>query len=241
MGAGGDSFAIASSGASVVGNTGSDAITIANGITGIKTDANIERIELSQNLAGYKFGVVAGTGIQVQTTAGVVVATIPSLNQTTTLVFTDGSAPLIQTGGSAFSLGGLAISTAAAAAVAATLNSADKSSVGASGTASVGISGAGTSTDGGAAVATTYTISAGTYTHTIAGFGAGDILKLFTGATMTVSADSDNADGIQSVSLADAATGATTTITLTGLTSAQDAGLFNQGSFNTVFGAGTIA
>lgn len=70
MSAGGDSIAIASSGASVIGNTGNDAITIASGTTAVKTDANIERIGLTGNLADYKFGVVPGTGIQIQTTAG---------------------------------------------------------------------------------------------------------------------------------------------------------------------------
>ena len=98
-----------------------------------------------------------------------------------------------------------------------------------------------TLTDGGAAVNTLYTVNAGTYTTTIAGFGAGDVLKLFAGAALSVTPDTNDADGIQAFTLADGVNGTTTTIILTGLTSAQDAGLFNLGGFATQFGAGTIA
>jgi hypothetical protein len=125
-----DSFTISTSGMTLYGSAGNDSVTIASGVTGVKLDANIERILLAGNLADYKFAVVAGTGIQVQTAAGAVVVTIPSLNQDGTMVFADGSAPLIQTGASAFSLGGLTVSTTAAAALAATLNTSDKSTAG---------------------------------------------------------------------------------------------------------------
>ncbi len=47
-------------------------------------------------------------------------------------------------------------------------------------------------------------------------------------------------DGIQSIQAVDATTGGAVTITLTGLTVAQDAGVFNLPSFNTVFGAGSL-
>jgi len=87
----------------------------------------------------------------------------------------------------------------------------------------------------------TFTIASGAYAATIDKFAATDVLKFFTGAIINVTPDIDNADGKQVFTAADSTSGATTTITLTGLTAAQDAGLFNQPSFATVFGAGTIA
>jgi hypothetical protein len=87
----------------------------------------------------------------------------------------------------------------------------------------------------------TYTIVSGSYSATIDKFANGDVLKFFTGASITVSPDANQADGTQVLVAADTVAGTTTTITLTGLTPDQDAGLFNQNSINTVFGAGTIA
>ena len=87
----------------------------------------------------------------------------------------------------------------------------------------------------------TFTIASGTYAATIDKFAATDVLKFFTGAIINVLPDIDNADGKQVLTAQDSTTGTTATITLTGLTAAQDAGLFNQPSFATVFGAGTIA
>jgi hypothetical protein len=94
--------------------------------------------------------------------------------------------------------------------------------------------------DGGSTVNTTYTVASGTYTATISGFGAGDKLSFFAGASTQVLPDTSDADGIQSIQASDAATGTTTTITLTGLTTEQDTALFNIPSMGTVFGAGTI-
>ena len=242
LGAGDNNFTVSNSGTTLIANAGIDTVKIAAGVTDVKTDANLERIELAGNLADYKFGVISGSGIQIQSAAGAVIGTIPSLNQNAILAFTDGSAPLIQTGGAAFSLGGAMISTATAAKMTVTLNSGDKSSLSTgAGSAAIAIAAAGSSVDGGASVATTYSIASGTFTHSIAGFGVGDMLKFFASAAMSVTPDSNDTDGIQSITAANGSTGATTTITLIGLTAAQDAGLFNVASFAAVFGAGTIA
>jgi hypothetical protein len=127
-----DHFSVRNSGTTVYGSSGIDIITIPYSVNGVKTDANIERIELAGNLSDYKFIAVAGAGIeiQIQGSTGVVVVTIPSLNQDTTIAFADGSALLVQTGSSAFTLGGQAISTTTSGSVSATLNTADKSMVG---------------------------------------------------------------------------------------------------------------
>lgn len=87
----------------------------------------------------------------------------------------------------------------------------------------------------------TFNIAAGTYNATINGFAAGDKLSFFAGASLEITPDTNQTDGLQQLTATNAATGATTTITLTGLTSAQDSGVFNVASFNTVFGSGSIA
>ena len=86
----------------------------------------------------------------------------------------------------------------------------------------------------------TYQIGAGTYTYTINKFDAGDKFAPFANAAVTVLPDTDQTDGIQNINFADAATGSVTTVSLIGLTAAEDGGLFNLNSINTVFGAGTI-
>ena len=86
-----------------------------------------------------------------------------------------------------------------------------------------------------------YVINAGGYTHTIAGFAAGDKLRFSFTASLNVLRDTDQADGSQSFTASDPNSGATTTIILTGITAAQDDALFNVPSINTVFGSGTIA
>jgi hypothetical protein len=113
----GDSFTAANNDINVVGasGTGTEKVIVQSGVTGLKTDANIERIDVAGNLADMKFVAVAGTGMQIQNSAGVVVATIPSLNQNATVAFTDGSATLVQTGATAFTVGGQAVSTTTAA------------------------------------------------------------------------------------------------------------------------------
>ena len=86
----------------------------------------------------------------------------------------------------------------------------------------------------------TFNVTAGTYTHTISGFAAGDKLNFFANAILNVVPDSSNADLSQIITATDPVTGSTATITLTGITAAQDAGLFNVPSFATQFGANTI-
>lgn len=110
----------------------------------------------------------------------------------------------------------------------------------AAGTATVAVSAAGTVIDSDT-INTTYNVASGSYTYTIDNFGAGDKLAMFAGASVSVTPDASDTDGIQTLTAANAATGQTVTITLTGLSATEDAGLFNTGSFSTVFGAGTLA
>jgi hypothetical protein len=82
---------------------------------------------------------------------------------------------------------------------------------------------------------------ASTYAYTVANFSAGDVLNFGTlngGAIPGIVNDVDQTDGIQSYALTLPA--GTVTITLTGLTAAQDAAIFNVTSFNAEFGAGSM-
>lgn len=84
-----------------------------------------------------------------------------------------------------------------------------------------------------------FNIASGAYDVTINGFAPGDNLNFFAGATLNVVRDTNQADKTQQITATDS-NGIVTTITLTGLTDAQDQGLFTTTSFANQFGAGTL-
>lgn len=183
-----DSFTIASNNVSVVGaaGTGTEIVKIMSGVGGVSLDANVERIELPGALSAYKFVSIPGTGIQVQNSDGSVVGTIPSLNQTTTIAFADGSAPLLQTGASSFSLGGQSVAAGTAAAIASGsmgtgFNTADKSTVGTGG-------------GGGPITSDTYVLTTGLDTATANKFFASETYYNTDGKGPTINAG-DNLTG----------------------------------------------
>jgi hypothetical protein len=128
---GNDTVTISDNNMSVVGETGgSQKVKLAAGITGLTTNADVDSIDLAGNLADFTFLNVVGTGTQIRNAAGTVVATVPSVNNTTGIpvAFANGTATLVQTA-TGFTLGGQAISTTATAAVTATLDTTVKSTV----------------------------------------------------------------------------------------------------------------
>jgi hypothetical protein len=228
------SFTAASNDLEVIGASGgNEKLLIQSGVTGLKLDANIERVELAGNLANFKFIIIESIGLQIQNSAGVVVSTISSLNQDSTIAFSDGSAVMVQTGGSSFTLGGTAISTTTASAVNAQLNAADPSTV--------STSGGNTISAGGSSDASTadklYTFAAGTYTYNISGFGTGDVLDFPAGSDASINNESYT-DGV--IDLTWASAGSTVAIHLTGIAAANDVRLNSVADFGTVFGNGTI-
>lgn len=88
----------------------------------------------------------------------------------------------------------------------------------------------------------TFNFTNGNYIYNIAGFNDGDLLNVLDTAAITVS-NTDGADGIIDISVADAdaGTGTVMTIHLTGIVAADDASVFNPASFNAQFGAGALA
>ena len=89
--------------AEVIGRAGGDeSLVLAEGATGVTTGANIERIDLPRAFADLAFDVTdAGFTLSA---GGMRVATLPSLNQSAQLRFSDGDASLSQTGAQAFEM-----------------------------------------------------------------------------------------------------------------------------------------
>lgn len=85
-----------------------------------------------------------------------------------------------------------------------------------------------------------YNISAGNYTYTINGFSTDDKLKFFTDASLNVIPDVNQQDGVQEIDAIDRASGSTTVIFLSGLTSVQDDSIFNLPSFFSIFPNGIV-
>ena len=97
------------------------------------------------------------------------------------------------------------------------------------------VSGSGSSSAANADVI--FSLAAGTYNYSIAGFGKGDGLDFPDGAVPSVDNESFS-DG--RINLQWASSGLTITVTLTGLSTAVDATLSSVSDFATAFGAGTI-
>jgi len=75
-----ENFPLAASNSTVFGRAGgSETLQIFDGVTGVTTDSNIERIDLSGNLADHSFEATTN-GLEISR-AGQVVATVQSLNQ----------------------------------------------------------------------------------------------------------------------------------------------------------------
>jgi hypothetical protein len=235
-------FTVSDNNMNVVGGTGGNEIVrVQAGITNVTLNANIERLELSNTLFNYKFIIISGVGVEIWDTSSKI-ATIPSLNQDMKIAFTNGTGILKQIGASDFQLGNAAISSGTATTPSnVVIDTTDLSTVGTSTnlTGSTTISATNLIGTGTAGV-DTFNIAGGTYNATINGFAAGDKLSFFAGAAISITPDTNQSDGIQQLTATNAATEATTTITLTGLTATQDLNVFNVNSFNSVFGAGSI-
>lgn len=235
-----DSFNVANNNVNVVGSSGSEKVIVGSGVTGTTTDANIEALHLVGNLATYSFVFVAGTGLQVMSGA-TVVATIPSINAASIAVaFADGTANLVQTGGSTYTLGGSAVSTTLAtpstyttAGLGANFNTALKTEAVGGGSASTFALVAGAASVNEASTAT-FALSGGTanttYTYNIGGIAAADTLNGSLTGTVTTNASGAATIGIDlkadrltegtetmTVSLPNSSLTASTTVTDTSL------------------------
>ncbi|MGZ3775547.1 MAG: C1 family peptidase [Pseudobdellovibrionaceae bacterium] len=109
----------------VVGNTGTEALKIPKGYSGVLISANIERLELGGEFSAYRF-ITTGSGLKIQDLSGTNIVTVLSINQDTTIRFANGSAVLTQTA-DGFQLGGVKISSSVASTLSISLNTNDAS------------------------------------------------------------------------------------------------------------------
>jgi hypothetical protein len=218
-----DTLTISNSGLTVYGNSGTDTITIASGVTGVVLDQNIERINFSGALSSYTFKQT-GNKINIYDAAGTtLLASAPVQGDAdgTVLSFSNASASAtLQTGGV------MKLGTATVSAVAAT-------AISLSTAVAVSNSGAGSAAN----ADYIFNVALGNYTYSINGFGAGDKIVGPVGVTGTLVND-NFADGSATVQYAQA--GQEVKIVLTGLTSAQDGALLSLSNLNTIFGSGAI-
>lgn len=100
-----DTFTVANNNSTIVGGNGSETIQINSGITGLKLDGNIEKVELN-NLAAADVELRVNNSNQLEfVNDGNVVATATAgLNSAVDVAFSDGNATLTQTGGASYTL-----------------------------------------------------------------------------------------------------------------------------------------
>lgn len=110
----------------IYGASGSETVLLQNKISAT-LDGNVERLELPQALANYRFAI-QGTEIEMSDSEGVIV-TLKGLNQPMTIAFTNGSALLSLTGFNSAALGSADLSSLPTALNPA-LNTSDQSSQG---------------------------------------------------------------------------------------------------------------
>jgi|GEM_PF-5140568 len=108
-----ESFTVASSADIYGAATGYQKVLINSGVSGVKLDANIEAIHLSNNLSSYTFQAVTGQGFVIKDSVSQTVATLGSINQNVKIIFSDNiTTTLSQTGSTAFTLNGVTVATA---------------------------------------------------------------------------------------------------------------------------------
>jgi hypothetical protein len=211
----------------VFGLTGGlEKVIFAAGATG-SVDGNVERVDLSASESAYTFKI-SGNVITVLS-GGTTVTTVVA-SGTQTIAFADGAAALLITGLNTATLGGTTIPTTAGPVVSTSLipPGASTTSVSAAGTSDASIGNI------------TYQVAApgASYTFNITGFAAGDKLVSPAGSAFSIT-NTSATDGIIDVAMSLGA--ATVTIHLVGVALAQDSTVFNLASFNTAFGAGSLA
>lgn len=227
---------ILSSPATVIGGSGTEKVLLNAGVSRVFLDVAVERAELAGNLSSYTFSIT-GNLVTIRQ-GGNVVTTITAANQT--LAFADGSAALNLTGLNKATLGGANVTTTPAA-VSATLDTTDKSTVSAPDTSggtgtTINLSGAGT--HDAAAANITYNVGVtSSYEVSVANFAALDALHFTAGTGVSIT-NTSATDGL--IDIVGSLNGQSVTVHLTGIPPAMDIQVFSQASFNNAFGAGAL-
>ena len=117
-----DYFSVSNNGATIYGNTGSDGVTIASGVSGVIIDQNIERLNFSGSSSSYTFKQT-GNKINVFDAMGTTLlasAPVQGDGDGTLLSFSNGMASAILAGG-VMALGGARVATGTAGSLLPTL------------------------------------------------------------------------------------------------------------------------
>jgi len=222
-----DSFTVANSGVTVYGSSGSEVLTITSGATNITFDQNIEQVIFAGTSSNYTFQQ-SGNQINIYNATGTtLIAKGPVQDDSdgTLLTFTNGTGSAKMAAGGAMQLGGSTVSTTTPAAITSSVFASE---------IIVNVSAAGS--DNASSGSKTYNITPGAYTYTISNFASGDKLNCL-GTQVSVT-NNVSADGTILVSCT--GNNLTVQINLTGISTTLDAQVYNQSSFNSVFGAGSL-
>ncbi len=235
--------------AKIFGSLGSETLKII-GAPNLLSDQNMERLEFDGPLASYGF-TISGNIASIyqldgaQNLASIVVKlAVQDDADGTLLVFSDGATSLKLTGLSHATLGGTAFTNASplivtnSGTLGGNFDPNTTSSVGNS-TQTVNITGANSTPFNASLSHTTFNFTSGNYIYNIDHFNVGDKLAFPAGTALSIS--NENAgDGIVDVN-GTTSTGQWINIHLTGIYPSQDASILGVTSFNTVFGAGSLA
>ncbi len=225
--------------ARVFGQTGTELVIVEAGAVGLELDQNVERTDFSSNVGDYNF-LQQGNRLLVFTD-DTLVATVPIQGDSdgSQLVFADGSVSVKLTAG-VLNLGGTPVSSSVAgtvvpAVIDTTITTMAVPTPGAS-IVTVNATTAGEQLDA-AGSDVTFEITTGNYNQVIDNFSAGDILDFPNTNAPTVNNVSFTDNTVQ-LQFADA--GQVATVTLIGLSTADDPLLNSVADFDTLFGVGTI-
>jgi hypothetical protein len=212
---------------------GQETLKLMEAARGVQLDGNIERVELAQDLSATTFQVVDGS-LQISAVEESIMTFIGGLNQAITLQLGNSVGTLTQTDATTFALKG----PSGQATIGTTPITPD-----------IGLGGA-TSVDeqdngevlSAASGDVTFDFASGDYGVTVENFGAGDVLDFddIEAAIANIPADTDPTDGRKQIAVSNPEDGSTVTVTLAGLTDAQDSGIFNQSSFISMFGSESL-
>ena len=212
----GDSF-VAASTVSVFGSTATETVTLQEGVRGIEIDSTIDTVNLSGSVESYTYKQ-KGIALEIYKDGTLVTSLAsPDMNP----VF-NGNAVDIGYSAGVMDLGGNTITTT-------------QTPILSEGVQNISADG---SADASSQDAHFVFKAAGNYAFEISNFSAGDVLDFVDSRVSLENLDIN--DGEVTLVWNDGSTANNTTVTLTGVTTTEDANLYSIGSFDNVFGEGTI-
>lgn len=248
-------FGIIDNSVTVYGANGTQKVSINAGVTGVIVDQNVESVSFLGNTSDYLFKQSTNKVMVYAADGTTLLATIPTQGDTdgTLLNFANGTIGA-KLSGSSMNVGGAIVNSVISALSPTTIDTATKSSA----TLFTGLLATGsstgvtptptTSTINVSSTSTTATLTsaadtivfaAGNYDVTLSGFAVGDKIDLPATFSTTLGLSNTSATDGTLVLQADDGTNVIS-ITLTGISTANDASIYSIDTFKTVFGATSL-